>query len=50
MARPLGTPRKMTDLKMEMARSFRRDGLSYKQIGAALGVSRTTVSRYLAQQ
>ena len=46
----LGTPRKMTDLKVEMARSFRRDGLSYKQIGTALGVSRTTVSRYLVQQ
>ena len=46
----LGTPRKMTDLKVEMARSFRRDGLSFRQIGTALGVSRTTVSRYLAQQ
>ena len=46
----LGTPWKMTDLKVEMARSFRRDGLSFRQIGTALGVSRTTVSRYLAQQ
>ena len=46
----LGTPRKMTDLKVEMARSLRRDGLSFRQIGTALGVSRTTVSRYLAQQ
>ena len=27
----LGTPRKMTDLKLEMARSFRRDGLSYNK-------------------
>ena len=43
----LGTPRKMTDLKVEMARSFRKDGLSFKQIGMVLGVSRTTVSRYL---
>ena len=33
----LGTPRKMTDLKVEMARSFRRGGLSFKQIGTALG-------------
>ena len=43
----LGTPRKMTDLKVEMARSFRRNGLSFKQIGTALGVSRTTVARAL---
>ena len=43
----LGTPRKMTDLKVEMARSFRRDGLSFKRIGKALGVSRTTVRRYV---
>ena len=40
----------MTDLKVEMARSFRRDGLSFRQTGTALGMSRTTVSRYLAQQ
>ena len=46
----LGTPRKMTDFKVEMARSFRRDGLSFRQIGTALGVSRTTVSRYLATE
>ena len=43
----LGTPRKMTDLKVEMAKSFRRDGLSLEQIGTALGVSRTTVARPL---
>ena len=43
----LGTPRKMTDLKVEMARSFRRDGLSFKQIETALGVSRTTVGQGL---
>ncbi len=43
----LGTPRKMTDLKVEMDRSFRRDGLSFKRIGKALGVSRTTVRRYV---
>ena len=36
----LGTPRKMTDLKVGLARSFRRDGLSFKQIGTALGVAR----------
>ena len=45
----LGTPRKMTDLKVEMARSFRRDGLSFTQIGTALGVSRTTVARALRE-
>ena len=45
----LGTPRKMTDLKVEMARSFRREGLSFKQIGTALGVSRTTVARALKE-
>ena len=45
----LGTPRKMTDLKVEMARSFRRDGLSFKQIGTARGVSRTTVARALRE-
>ena len=39
----LGTPRKITDLKVEMSRSFRRDGLSFNQVGEALGVSRTTV-------
>ena len=45
----LGTPQKMTDLKVEMARSFRRDGLNFKQIGTALGVSRTTVARDLRE-
>ena len=35
----LGTPRKMPDLKVEMAKSFRRDGLSFRQIRTALGVS-----------
>ena len=45
----LGTPRKMTDLKVEMARSFRRDGLSFRQIGTAQGVSRTTVARALRE-
>ena len=45
----LGTPREMTDLKVEMARSFRRDGLSFKQIGTALGVSRTTVAKALRE-
>ena len=45
----LGTPRKMTDLNVELARSFRRDGLSMKQIGTGLGVSRTTVARVLRE-
>ncbi len=45
----LGTPRKMPDLKVEMAKSFRRDGLSFRQIRTALGVSRTTVSRALRE-
>ena len=45
----LGTPRKMTDLKVEMARSLRRDGLSFRQIGTALGVSKTTVARALRE-
>ena len=39
----------MTDLKVEMARSFRKDGLSFRQIGTALGVSRTTVARALRE-
>ena len=45
----LGTPRKITDLKVEMSRSFRRDGLSFNQVGEALGVSRTTVARALKE-
>ena len=39
----------MTDLKVEMAKSFRRDWLSIRQIGTALGVSRTTVARALGE-
>ena len=45
----LGTPRRLTESQVDMARAFRRDGLSLRQIGTALGVSRTTVSRYLRQ-
>ena len=45
----LGTPRRLTESQVDMARAFRRDGLSLRRIGTALGVSRTTVSRYLRQ-
>ena len=39
----------MTDLKVEMAKSFPRDGLSVQQIGIALGVSRTMAARALRE-
>ena len=42
-----GASQKLSELQVGMALRFRRDKLSLQQIGIALGVSRTTVSRYL---
>lgn len=44
-----GRPSVMTPAKVEAAEVMRSEGLSYRKIGEALGVSRATVVRHLAR-
>ena len=43
----LGRPAAMTELQVDVAVRMKREGLSLRQIGRAIGVSRTTVGRYI---
>ena len=46
----LGTPRKLSTEQVALAQRLKRDKVNNTQIGKALGVSRTTVRRYLQDE
>ena len=43
----IGRPAAMTELQVDMAVQMQREGFSLRQIGSAVGVSRTTIGRYI---